>query len=269
MSIRKGTGFPEARGYGLEVASRCAAVRAGRVLTADTWVVALGALAGLTYLSWPLGYLLNPNVVAVGLASDLEVPGQPFAWLFVGLDVLSGALMLGVAAALWGRTVRRWFLVCAILGYALFGISSAVSAAVPLSCGVGRAALLTCGTDPGSYGLHDAVSVVGYFALFVSIFGCLGRATVVRHPRRLRTVTVVVGGIWAASGLTFLGLTLAGLPEVACQHVLLLATSAAIVLFPCAICSERLGSPGATRSERLSSRWRARRRRSPQTVGVG
>jgi len=40
-----------------------------------TRVVALGVLAGLSYLSWPLGYFLTPSVVGVGLASDLEVSG--------------------------------------------------------------------------------------------------------------------------------------------------------------------------------------------------
>ncbi|HXW33620.1 MAG TPA: DUF998 domain-containing protein, partial [Acidimicrobiales bacterium] len=115
-------------------------------------LTALGIFAGLAYLSWPLGYVLNSSVVANGLASDLEVPGQPFAWLFISLDIVAGTLMILISIILWLRLAHRPLLVAAILGYALFGISSIVSAAVPLSCGSGRAALLACGTQVDTYG---------------------------------------------------------------------------------------------------------------------
>lgn len=220
------------RDYGLEVAPPLTGASVRTLPSVGVRVVALGVLAGLSYLSWPLGYVLTPGVVGVGLASDLEVSGQPFAWLFISLDIVSGALMILVAAALWARPARRPLLAWAILGYALFGVSTAVSAAVPLSCGVGRAALLACGTSPSSYGFHDAISVVGYLALFVSLLGCLSCSRKAQGRSGLWVSTAAIGALWAGSGLAFLSLTLAGLPEVACQHLLLVATSAAIALFP-------------------------------------
>ena len=214
----------------LDVTSRLAAVRVRALPSAG--VFACGVLAGLAYLSWPLGYVVNPSVVGGGLASDLEVPGQPFAWLFISLDIVSGALMVLVAGAIWARSARRPSVIATLLGYAVFGLSSAVSAAVPLSCGIGRAELLACGTEASSYGLHDAVSVVGYLALFVALVGVLGRSREALGGRSLWATTLGISVLWSASGLVFLGLTVAGLPEVACQHVLLVATSAAIALLP-------------------------------------
>jgi Protein of unknown function (DUF998) len=200
--------------------------------------LALGALAGLTYLSWILGYFVNPSVTTGGLASDLEVPGQPFAWLFVGFDIASGTLMVVVSILLWRSSARR-LLVVSILGYALFGLASIISAAMPLSCGSGRAALLACGTSPNSYGFHDAISVVGYFAFFVSVISAVVLSWLAPVRWRLRLAAVAVGLLWSISGVTFLVLALAGSSEVGCQHVLLAATSAAIALFPFVATSQR------------------------------
>src|SRR5579863_4528936 len=99
----------------------------------------LGILAGITYLSWPLAYALNRTVVERGLASDLEVGGQPYNWLFIGLDILSGFFMVALALLAWKGAERRPGRTGGgLFGYGLFGLSSMLDAAVPLSCGHGR-----------------------------------------------------------------------------------------------------------------------------------
>jgi len=193
----------------------------------------IAAVAGLAYLSWPLGYLVNPFVVGHGLASDLEVPGQPFGWVFVLLDIVSGVLMVAIALR-GGRRRSRFVPGGLLLGYAVFGLSSVLSAAVPLSCGTGRAALLACGTTTSTYGLHDVLSVVGYLAFFVSLAGLVRRRRITPTARATPIALMALGAAWSASGLAFMAVTLAHGPEVTVQHVLLALTSLAIAVVPVA-----------------------------------
>jgi hypothetical protein len=132
----------------------------------------------MAYLSWPIGYSVNRVVVERGLASDLEVPGQPFSWLFILLDIVSGILMLWLSIAAWRGA--RWengsLRTGGLIGYGFFGLSTILSAAVPLSCGTGRAALLSCGTNADTYGWHDILGAVGYLTLFFSLIGAMIRS---------------------------------------------------------------------------------------------
>ena len=194
----------------------------------------IAAVAGLAYLSWPLGYLVNPFVAGHGLASDLEVPGQPFGWVFVLLDIVSGVLMVAIRAPRAGRRRSRFVPGGLLLGYAVFGLSSVLSAAVPLSCGTGRAALLACGTTTSTYGLHDVLSVVGYLAFFVSLAGVVRRRRITPTARATLIALMALGAAWSASGLAFMAVTLAHGPEVTVQHVLLALTSLAIAVVPVA-----------------------------------
>jgi uncharacterized membrane protein YhaH (DUF805 family) len=193
----------------------------------------VGVLAGIAYLSWPLAYALNRSVVERGLASDLEVPGQPYNWLFIGLDIVSGLFMVALAVLAWqGAEHRPGRTGGGLLGYGLFGLSSILDAAVPLSCGHGRAALLACGTDAGTYGVHDFVSVLGYLAFFGSLVGAMVRPWRDGSPRWWATSIVLTGVAWAVAGLAFLAITLSQDSEVTSQHVLLLLTSLVIALVP-------------------------------------
>jgi len=66
-----------------------------------------GLVAALAYCSWPIGFLVNPALTATGLASDLEAHGQPYSWLFILLDCVTGLFAL-VAVGLAWLTVERW-----------------------------------------------------------------------------------------------------------------------------------------------------------------
>ena len=203
----------------------------------------LGIIAGLAYLSWPIGYSVNRVVVERGLASDLEVPGQPFSWLFILLDIVSGLLMLGLAIAAWrdnpggDRSLRTGGLV----GYGIFGLSTILSAAVPLSCGTGRTALLECGTNAGTYGWHDILSAIGYLTLFFSLVGAMIRSYRGRAGWVVGPLVTAVGLLWCTAGIAFLVITLSHRPEVTVQHALLLLTTVVIGLVPLTL--ERQSSP--------------------------
>jgi hypothetical protein len=193
----------------------------------------LGIIAGLAYLSWPIGYVVNRLVVERGLASDLEVPGQPFNWVFILLDIVSGALMVGLAIAAWGETRREGSpRTGGLIGYGIFGLSTMLSAAVPLSCGTGRAALLACGTNADTYGWHDVLGAIGYLTLFFSLLGATIRSYRGHAGWIVGPLVSAVGLLWCTAGVGFLVIVLSHHPEVTVQHVLLLLTSVVIGVVP-------------------------------------
>ena len=91
--------------------------------------------AAVLYCSWPLGDVLNPAANR-GLASNLGAVGQPYNWLFAGLDILSGSVIIIIALLLYGRSPRphRWLLDWSIIGYGLFGGLTALAALLPIDC---------------------------------------------------------------------------------------------------------------------------------------
>ena len=95
----------------------------------------LASLSGLLYASWPLGYVLNP-ITNRGLVSNLEGLGQPYNWLFISLDIISGVAVCVVARWLWQRTAgKRTMVTTAAVGsYALFGLLTAIDALIPVDC---------------------------------------------------------------------------------------------------------------------------------------
>jgi hypothetical protein len=194
----------------------------------------LGIVAGLAYLSWPIAYSVNRVVVERGLASDLEVPGQPFSWLFILLDIISGVLMLGLSVAAWRNAQRGHGLprTGGLVGYGIFGLSTILSAAVPLSCGSGRTALLECGTNVGTYGWHDILSALGYLTLFFSLVGAMSRSYRGHAGWLLGPLVTTVGLLWCVAGIGFLVITLSHHQEVTAQHVLLLLTTVVIAMVP-------------------------------------
>lgn len=127
----------------------------------------LAVLAGLLYCSWPLAFVLNPGV-ARSLASQLEAPNQPYNWVFIAGDVLTGVVLLAVGviqfkALRLGRLVR-W----SMAGYAIFGLLSAVAALLPLNC---DPQARTCGqiiANPLLI-LHGAASIISVLALLMSV----------------------------------------------------------------------------------------------------
>jgi urea transporter len=161
----------------------------------------LAILAGVLYCSWPLAYVLNPAVGRHALASQLETPGQPFNWVFIGGDVFTG-VVLAIAILLQRRAVRqadkalRW----SAIGYVLFGLLAATAAIVPLNCDPQAG---TCGVlwrDPYII-VHGAASMVSVIALLVSV-AVLGIVVYRRHASRAARYTfgAVLAG-WLLFGI--------------------------------------------------------------------
>jgi hypothetical protein len=131
--------------------------------------VSLIAISALLYCSWPLGFWLNPQATRSGLASELGAFGQPYHWLFIWGDVVSGALLL-VGCGILLRTLRAkgWARLCLVL-LALYGICGALDAALPLQC---VPSLQVCGPvlhDPLLI-LHGVFDFGGSFSLIGTLY---------------------------------------------------------------------------------------------------
>jgi len=131
----------------------------------------LCVLAGVTYSSWPLGYLLNPKVARTSLASGLEAPHQPYNWVFVGADVVSGLLAIGACILLWRtyhNTQTRRPIIIGLVCTILFGIGTALAALLPEHCVPN---LMVCPSFTQDHFLlvHGAASIVASLALFIAL----------------------------------------------------------------------------------------------------
>lgn len=158
--------------------------------------------AAILYCSWPLGFVLNPNVGRHDLASQLEALHQPFNWVFISMDVLTGVALIiaGVRQARkkTGRQLFKW----AVWGYVAFGFFTALAALMPLNC------------DPETHScgplLHNPILVVHGFSSIASVMLLLVStlllcATVYRRPGR-NTTRWAFGLIlmaWAIYGYTY------------------------------------------------------------------
>src|ERR1039458_3731970 len=99
-------------------------------------LICLGAIAGLLYNSWPLAYIFNNHTATVYLASNLEATGQPYNWLFILGDVLTGLVIMGVCGYYWNRKniTSNQLVKVTIAGFLIFGLLTIISALIPYNC---------------------------------------------------------------------------------------------------------------------------------------
>ncbi|MDQ2816164.1 MAG: DUF998 domain-containing protein [Actinomycetota bacterium] len=136
---------------------------------ASTWI---GAIAAIIAAACYSSFLLSPWTHAArsaggGFISELEAPGQPFAWLYRTSDVLAG---LGVIAAAWAvrRLIagRRWSVLAVVL-MVLAGASSILDAATSMQCDPNASA--RC-----AQGEHTALGLLGQLVNVHTDSGLLG-----------------------------------------------------------------------------------------------
>jgi hypothetical protein len=162
----------------------------------------LGLAAGVIYNSWPLGYLLNPQTTKNGLASALEAVNQPYNWLFVSGDVLCSLLTLIIAWGLLKDKLGNKSAIWALGSLAAFGVMTALSALLPLSC---QTDVSSCGYGLGqSFGLHDLSGAIASLGLFIAMISSLDRLKARRTLHRLGVGLLLY---WSAWGLWYLFLS--------------------------------------------------------------
>lgn len=189
----------------------------------------MAVIAGILYCSWPLGYYLNPQVSAHGLASELGAVGQPYNWLFILLDVLTGIIVLLVAIMVWRacRKVPIWWLKPVLISYALFGVFTALDAVLPMHCvpslrrcpGLGQDHLLI---------VHGIASISASAFLFIT---ALGMWHIGQIYHRLSFMWIIMLA-WALFGLMSLVFFFVPGPGYLAQHYFITLCSFWIALLP-------------------------------------
>ena len=99
------------------------------------FLLVLAIVAGVFFNNWLLGPILNPHLFSNnGSVSEFSAGGQPYAWIFRALDVLSGLLMV-VLALVARRVMVRAKISSWLAGTALvLGLANAVDALFVISC---------------------------------------------------------------------------------------------------------------------------------------
>jgi hypothetical protein len=120
--------------------------------------------AALLYCSWPLGFVLNPHAMRSGLASELGAFGQPYNWVFIGGDVLSGMLLVLAAGLLLHVYRLRGPARLAVILLAVYGVCGALDAALPMRCLPSQEVCGPIFHDPLLV-LHGVFDFAGSFAL--------------------------------------------------------------------------------------------------------
>ena len=209
-----------------------------RIQWSNPWVrlTAVLVIAGLCYASWPLGYWLNPNS-AHGLASNLGAFNQPYNWVFIGLDVICGLLIIG---AVWWMLmlVRRrhhrnqvW-LETAIIGLGAFGFLTALDALLPLNCVETTQECIEPFKDP-YFVIHGLVSIGSVAALTLSVIAVWW--LIVRDHRARKATRWVVDLlliVWIGFGAGTLVLLARDRSATPSQHAFILFCSLWVVIIP-------------------------------------
>lgn len=192
----------------------------------------LAIIAGALYCSWPFEYLANPTVATHhGLASELGAKGQPYWWLFDGLDIMASLLILIVAEMLWRATLKqnRWFKL-AILSYGLFAALTIVDAALPMRC---LKSLNQCGDvwrDPQLVA-HGVASIGASIFLLLSAIAIWGYGRP-KHIKQLDGIMYGVLGGWTLFGLASIIFYFFPGPGYLAQHYYITLSSIWIALLP-------------------------------------
>jgi hypothetical protein len=157
--------------------------------------------AGLIYSSWPLGFMLNPFVAHHDFASDLESAHQPYAWLFITLDVLSGVLMGVAGIRQWRKSGRHITLRLSVVAYVLFGLLVIAAALAPYNCQSGTQSCQVLLHSP-AFIIHGFSSIVSVVFLLVSL---VLPTKLLLQKQMYRWLILLAVFILAGWGLTGLG----------------------------------------------------------------
>lgn len=159
----------------------------------------LSFVAALFYSSWPLGFLLNPSVGHHDLASQLEAPHQPYNWLFIALDVLTGVSLV-VIGVIQLHMRKNTVMAFAIFSYMLFGTLVAIAAILPLGC---DPTLGQCGPlirTPRVI-VHGASSIISVNMLLVSVLLLTKMVYEGRSRKIIQGIFGLILGGWLVFGI--------------------------------------------------------------------
>lgn len=159
-------------------------------------------IAAFMYCSWPLAFFLNPSVGKHDLASQLEAPHQPYNWVFIAMDVLTGCALI-IAGFLQYRANRHQpnrRSSIAVWNYIAFGSMVAIAALVPLTCDPEQDACGSIWRNPHII-IHGFCSIASVICLLVGLIVIAHGHYMQRASRRHLVLLSSVLVLWLLFGI--------------------------------------------------------------------
>ena len=179
----------------------------------------LAAVAAALYNVWPLGFWLDPSALDGTYVSVLEVPGHPYAHLFMACD-----LATGITAALAGLALHRRHALAGV-GFVIFGLGTIAEGAIPIAPDCAES-VASCGINLGQViAPHDIASIAAALSLAISVLA------VRRHTRWMP----YLAAFWIAAGLFLVASIVVERFTMASQATFLVACGLALVAVPVAV----------------------------------
>jgi hypothetical protein len=168
-------------------------------------LVAVFALIGILYNSWPLGYIVDKSTARYGLASDLELPGHPYAWIFVACDVICGIMLVLVAGYLFAHKkflrakINPVYWSTLATGLVLFGFFTGFGASAPDNCP--HLGVSVCVNVNGRLLSVDVLeTTIAALGLLIAMFACALISLELKN-KHLKLANIQVFILWCASGI--------------------------------------------------------------------
>lgn len=190
-------------------------------------ILITGFIAAILYSSWPLGYFLNPIIARQDYASELESAHQPYNWLFIALDILTGVVLIIVGIIQWRRTNRLTFRL-SIVGYELFAVLVIAAAIAPFNCNSITQNCVALADQP-AFIVHGFSSIFSVVFLFGSLV-LLCKVLYERHAIKLLVMVGVVVILWGMTGLYALYQLEIGVKSNLIQYIFITICSISIAL---------------------------------------
>ncbi len=162
----------------------------------STGITTALALAGATYSSWLLEFVLNVGLdPADSFLSELDAVGRPYRGVFSVADMITGLLVVVAATAAVLTLRRRRLSTTGWIALAVFGGATIADAALPIGC------IPTpdhpCGGSPGGlfpqlHHIHALTSTVAVNAIFVAMIAFTVAAYRYRRWPWLRTAGLAI-----------------------------------------------------------------------------
>lgn len=175
--------------------------------------------------------MLNPIVFKSGVASELAVSGQPFAQYFIAGDIIVGAIvvaMVMLALRMQGSKHDISNLLVALIGFAIFGLFTALAAIIKLDC---APSAMYCGANADSnyFQLHDIIGLIAALGMTITFTNCA--ALVSGAWAKILIISLFL--VWAGTGLlALLDFSQPYLGSFITQKIYLIINAALIFGFP-------------------------------------
>lgn len=183
----------------------------------------------LLYLAWIVGYVINPQVAAHGIASELAVRGQPHSRVFLISDIINFGVIL-IISLMMVRMNNSLITRRVAFFYTLFGLATLLSTYFSLLCAPSVQQCVMNGETLQRTAVHYSLGIIAGVALF---FAALNASKLLDENIRIVFKKTLI--IAAALGVTSIVFSLMPLNSVVIalfQRIYLLMLAMYIFVIP-------------------------------------